>query len=132
LVEASLERIVASRDPALADYQANIAMPLQKVLGKPPLQIAQSVVDELDLSDICQSVSVAGAGYINLRLSPSWLASQLDEAYRDERLAVTRVESPKTIVIDYSSPNVAKPMHVGHIRSTVIGCDFQGVAILGT
>ncbi|MFM8570097.1 MAG: arginine--tRNA ligase [Pirellula sp.] len=121
LVEASLERIVASRDPALADYQANIAMPLQKVLGKPPLQIAQSVVDELDLSDICQSVSVAGAGYINLRLSPSWLASQLDEAYRDERLAVTRVESPKTIVIDYSSPNVAKPMHVGHIRSTVIG-----------
>ena len=59
LVDASLERIVPSRDPSLADYQANIAMPLQKVLGKPPLEIAQGVVDRLDLSDICQSVSVA-------------------------------------------------------------------------
>jgi arginyl-tRNA synthetase len=127
LVESSLERIVPSRDPSLADYQANIAMPLQKVLGKPPLEIAQSVVSGLDLSDICQSVSVAGAGYINLRLSPSWLAAQLEAAYRDEHLAVTKVEAPKTIVIDYSSPNVAKPMHVGHIRSTVIGAAIAHV-----
>jgi len=121
MVESSLERIVASRDASLADYQANIAMPLQKVLGKPPLQIAQGVVDNLDLSDICESVSVAGAGYINLRLSPKWLSEQLEQAYRDGRLAVTLVDAPKTFIIDYSSPNVAKPMHVGHIRSTVIG-----------
>ncbi|MFM8397104.1 MAG: arginine--tRNA ligase, partial [Pirellula sp.] len=127
LVESSLERIVASRDPSLADYQANIAMPLQKVLGKPPLEIAQSVVQDLNLSDICESVSIAGAGYINLRLSPSWLASQLEAAYRDDRLAVTQVDTPKTIVIDYSSPNVAKPMHVGHIRSTVIGAAIAHV-----
>jgi len=121
LVESSLARIVPSRDASLADYQANIAMPLQKVLGKSPVEIAQSIVDKLDLSEICQSVSIAGAGYINLRLSPKWLANQLQQAYLDEQLGVTKVQAPKTIIIDYSSPNVAKPMHVGHIRSTVIG-----------
>lgn len=118
---SSLERIVPSREPQLADYQANIAMPLQKPLGKPPLEIAQSIVDRLNLSDICTSVSIAGAGYINLKLSPDWLAKELDQAYVDPRVGVTSVKEPKTVVVDYSSPNVAKPMHVGHIRSTVIG-----------
>ena len=121
LVEASLERIVPSRESHLADYQANIAMPLQKVLGKPPIEIAQGVIDRLKLDDICSLVSIAGGGYINLRLSPEWLAGQLEGAYRDSRLGVTLADPPKTVVIDYSSPNVAKPMHVGHIRSTVIG-----------
>ncbi|MFY8202496.1 MAG: arginine--tRNA ligase, partial [Pirellula staleyi] len=119
---AALDRIVPSREVQHADYQANVAMPLQKKMGKPPLAIAEEIVSKVDLSDICSSVTIAGQGYVNLRLSPQWIASCLTEAFADlERLAVTKVSSPKTVVIDFSSPNVAKPMHVGHIRSTVIG-----------
>lgn len=127
LLAASLERIVPSREPQLADYQANIAMPLQKPLGRPPLEIARSVVERLRVDDLCDSVTIAGAGYINLKLSPTWLASQMDLASRDERIGVTQTTSPKTIIVDFSSPNVAKPMHVGHIRSTVIGDSISNV-----
>ncbi len=120
-LQTSLERIVASREVALADYQANVAMPLQKIVGKPPLEIANTIVSELQISDLCSEVSIAGGGYVNLRLSDPFLEKGCDDAYASSTLGVTGATEKKTVVVDYSSPNVAKPMHVGHIRSTVIG-----------
>ncbi|MDO4557453.1 MAG: arginine--tRNA ligase, partial [Planctomycetia bacterium] len=110
-----------SQNPQFGDYQANLAMPLGKRLHRSPREIASAVVAELLIDDCCEPPTIAGPGFINLRLRTEFLADQLERMRSDERLGVTRPEKPLTIVIDYSSPNCAKPMHVGHIRSTVIG-----------
>lgn len=114
------QRVSICREPQLGDYQANIAMPLAKPLGLKPLDIAQRLRERLQIDDVCEPPEIAGQGFINLRLRDSFISEQLSKVISDERFGVERCTA-KTFVIDYSAPNVAKPMHVGHIRSTVIG-----------
>jgi arginyl-tRNA synthetase len=115
------EMVRPSQDAKFGDYQANCAMPLAKQLGRPPREVAAEIISRLDAADLCEPPEVAGPGFINLRLRTDWLAQEIERAIGDQRLGVTSVTEARTYVVDYSAPNVAKPMHVGHIRSTVIG-----------
>ena len=102
------------------DYQANGIMAVAKKLGQAPRQLAETVIQHLDLSGIASKVEIAGPGFINIFLDRSWLADNARKALHHPRLGVSTVE-PQTVVVDYSAPNVAKEMHVGHVRSTIIG-----------
>ncbi|NDJ58028.1 arginine--tRNA ligase [Enterobacteriaceae bacterium 4M9] len=110
-----------SAKPQFGDYQANGVMAIAKKMGMAPRQLAEQVVAQLNLTDIASKVEIAGPGFINIFLEPTFLASLVDDAVKSERVGVAKVAQPQTVVVDYSAPNVAKEMHVGHVRSTIIG-----------
>ncbi len=119
--------LVRPCDPKFGDYQTNALMSLAKVRKLNPRQLATDVVAKLDVADVCEKVEIAGAGFLNFRLKQAALEATLVAASRGEHLFFDKATKPRTVVIDFSSPNVAKPMHVGHIRSTGIGDSLQRV-----
>lgn len=128
--------VKVSSKPEFGDYQANFAMGLAKERGENPRVLAQKVVEHLDLGDTFEKVEVAGPGFINLHLKPEFIAKELQSFGSDERLGVPKLDNPEVVVVDYGGPNVAKEMHVGHLRSLVIGdaivrvLDFMGNTVI--
>ena len=111
----------STQDPKFGDFQANVAMSLAKPLKRKPREIAETICANAELHDLCEDPEIAGPGFINLRILPGAIAEQLLALADNDRLAIDKDSHPQTVVVDYSGPNVAKEMHVGHLRSTIIG-----------
>jgi len=109
------------RPSSFADFQANVALPLGKRLGRPPREAATDLASQLNVSDICEPPEVSGPGFINFRLRDDWIAAQASLMLDDPRLGLEPAARPQTVVVEYSSPNIAKEMHVGHLRTTIVG-----------
>ena len=134
---AAFGEAYADADPAIrpsqhADFQANVALSLAGRLHRPPREVAAELARSLQIADICHEPEVSGPGFINLTLRNDWIAGQAGEMLGSDRLGVSRAADPQTVVVEYSSPNIAKEMHVGHLRTTIVGdaiartLDFAG------
>lgn len=125
-----------SSNPKFGDYQSNAPLVLAKQLGQSPRAIAEKLIQHLEVADLCQPPVVAGPGFINFSLKPAYLEAQLAAMHADSRLGIPPVKQPRRVVVDFSSPNIAKEMHVGHLRSTIIGdciariLEFQGHEVM--
>ena len=128
--------LAITNNPQFGDYQSNIALPLAKQLKQKPRDLAAQIVAHLDVAQFCETPEIAGPGFINFTLKPAYLAAQLQANQADPRLGILPVSVSQRVVVDFSSPNIAKEMHVGHLRSTIIGdciariLEFQGHQVL--
>lgn len=120
--------LTQATDSRFGDYQTNAALVLGKQRGENPRAVAQKICDAWEESELCDPPQIAGAGFINLKLKPEAIAAKATEVFSDDRLGVPKSAPARKIVIDFGSPNVAKPMHVGHIRSTALGDALARVA----
>ena len=120
--------LTQATDPRFGDYQTNAALVLAKQRAENPRNVTAKILQQLDVADLSEAPAVAGAGFINFTLRADAIAKKAAEVFGDERLGVERSTSPRKIVVDFGSPNVAKPMHVGHIRSTALGDALARIA----
>ena len=130
-------RVTISNRPELCQFQCNAAMPLAKIAKKAPIQIAEQIIENLPANDMIKSVDAVMPGFINIILTEDFLAKSTNALVGDKRQGLTLTENPRKVLVDYCGANTAKPMHVGHLRSTIIGesvkriCRFVGDDVLG-